>query len=169
MTTTLPIGAIGARRRWPESVDDVSVRLVAGLVLVVVLVTLLTQQWWLFAVLFADFLSRTIFGPRWGLTSRLVQRFVRPRLSVSRRPTASAPKQFAAGIGATMTGLATVAWVGSLVTSASWPIAVAWAVGAIMVLFPALEAVLGLCVGCKLFGLLARFGVVNPDLCVDCA
>ncbi|MGJ6979538.1 DUF4395 domain-containing protein [Aestuariimicrobium soli] len=166
---TLPIGAIGARRRWPETVDDITVRLVAAVVLAIVVVTVATQWWWLFVPLFADFLARTLFGPRWGFTSQLVARTIRPRVGAAPRPKASAPKRFAAGIGAVMTGVASLAWVAGLASGASWPGVALWVIGAVMVLFPALEGVFGLCVGCKLFGLLARLGVVNPDLCVDCA
>ena len=166
-TRPLPIAPLGARRWWPESVDDVTVRLTAGIVLVLVVITLATQQWWLFVPLFADFAIRTLWGPRWGVTSRLAA-LLRTKVSAPRRPTASAPKRFAAGIGATMTGLASLALAATLLTDASWPVVALWVIGAIMTLFPALEAILGLCVGCKLFALLARFGVVDPDLCVDC-
>lgn len=166
-TRPLPISAIGARRWWPESVDDVTVRVTAAIILLVVVTAVATQQWWLFVPLFADFLARTIRGPRWGVTSRLAA-LVRRRITVAPRPTASAPKRFAAGIGATMTGLASLALAATLLTDATWPIVALWLIGAIMTLFPALEAILGLCVGCKLFALLARFGVVDPDLCVDC-
>ena len=38
-----------------------------------------------------------------------------------------------------------------------------------MVVFPALEAGLGLCVGCKVFALLMRLGFVPESVCLDCA
>jgi hypothetical protein len=38
-----------------------------------------------------------------------------------------------------------------------------------MVVFPALEAVLGLCVGCQVFSLLMRLGVIPESVCVECA
>jgi len=41
-------------------------------------------------------------------------------------------------------------------------------IGVVMVVFPALEAGFGVCVGCRLFALLARAGVVREDVCVDC-
>jgi hypothetical protein len=43
------------------------------------------------------------------------------------------------------------------------------AIGLIMVAFPALESILGLCVGCKIFGLLMRLGVVPEAICLECA
>jgi hypothetical protein len=39
----------------------------------------------------------------------------------------------------------------------------------VMVVFPALESLLGLCVGCVLFGPLMRLGLVPEDVCLDCA
>jgi hypothetical protein len=39
----------------------------------------------------------------------------------------------------------------------------------VMVVFPALESLLGLCVGCVLFGQLMRLGLVPEDVCLDCA
>jgi len=38
-----------------------------------------------------------------------------------------------------------------------------------MVVFPALEAVLGFCVGCKLFAVLMKLGVVPEEICLECA
>ena len=38
-----------------------------------------------------------------------------------------------------------------------------------MVVFPALEAVFGICVGCILFSGLMRVGLVPEDICVECA
>jgi hypothetical protein len=42
-------------------------------------------------------------------------------------------------------------------------------IGAVMVVFPALEAVFGVCVGCILFGLLMKTGLVPEEVCLDCA
>jgi hypothetical protein len=38
-----------------------------------------------------------------------------------------------------------------------------------MVLFPALESLLGICVGCVLFSWLMRLGLVPEEVCLDCA
>ena len=42
-------------------------------------------------------------------------------------------------------------------------------IGVVMVVFPALEALAGICVGCIVFGGLMRVGVVPESICVDCA
>jgi len=43
------------------------------------------------------------------------------------------------------------------------------AIGAVMIVFPALESILGLCVGCRLFGVLMRLGLVPQETCLECA
>lgn len=155
--------------RFPAIVDDVTVRLIAAVVLVVGVIALATQQWWLYAVLAADFTLRASLGPKASPIALLVQRWIRPAVATAPRPTAGAPKRFAAAIGAVMTSAATVLWVVSLATGSTAALATVVAIAGIMVLFPALESVLGLCVGCKLFAVLMRLGVVPEEICLDCA
>jgi hypothetical protein len=38
-----------------------------------------------------------------------------------------------------------------------------------MVVFPALESVFGICVGCILFSGLMRLGVIPEEVCLECA
>ncbi|EWT03249.1 hypothetical protein N865_18645 [Intrasporangium oryzae NRRL B-24470] len=155
--------------RFPATVDDVNARLIAAVVLVVGVIALATQQWWLYAVLAVDFTLRASVGPKASPIARLVQRWIRPAVATAPRPTAGAPKRFAAAIGAVMTSAATILWVVSLVTGGSAALAAVVVIAAIMVLFPALESILGLCVGCKLFAVLMRLGVVPEEVCLDCA
>ena len=57
---------------------------------------------------------------------------------------------------------ATVLWV----AGTSVPVVV---IGAVMVVFPALEAIAGICVGCIVFGALMRLGVIPESVCLECA
>lgn len=155
--------------RFPAIVDEVSVRLIAAVVLVIGVIALATQQWWLYAVLAVDFTLRAAFGPQASPIAQLVNRWIRPRVAAPTRPTAGAPKQFAASIGAVMTIAATALWIVNLATGSSAAITAVVVIGAIMVLFPFLEAVFGFCVGCKLFAGLMRLGLVPEDVCLDCA
>ena len=155
--------------RFPAVVDEITVRLIAAVVLVIGVVALATQQWWLYAVLAVDFSLRATLGPRVSPIARLVQRWIRPAVSAPKRPTAGPPKRFAAAIGAVMTVAATALWVISLVPGSTGVIVAVVVIGAIMVLFPALESVFGICVGCILFGLLMRVGLVPEEVCLECA
>lgn len=148
--------------RFPSLVDDVSVRLIAGVVLLLAVVALAAQQWWLYPVLALDFILRAGWGPSASPVARLVQRALRPRLSAAPRYTPGPPKRFAAALGAGMTTAATTAWA-----LGAEPAVVA--IGAVMVIFPALEAIFGICAGCIVFGWLMRAGVVPEDICVECA
>jgi hypothetical protein len=149
--------------RFPRVVDDVTVRLIAGVVLVLALVALDLQQWWIYAVLALDFTLRTIFGPKASPLALVVQRLIRPVVKAPRRPTAGPPKRFAAGIGAVLTSVAAILWLADVA-----PLLVV-AIGVVMVVFPALESIAGICVGCKVFGLLMKLGVVPKEICLECA
>lgn len=155
--------------RVPASVDDVTVRLIAAVVVAVGLLALATHQWWLYAVLFADFTLRASVGPRWSPVARAVGAWLRPRIAAAPKPTAFAPKRFAAGIGAGMTAAITALWVAHAVTGAAGLVWAATALAVVMIVLPGLEAALGFCLGCKIFVGLMRVGLIPEDVCVDCA
>ncbi|MDV3219880.1 DUF4395 domain-containing protein [Intrasporangium sp.] len=155
--------------RFPSIVDDVTVRLIAGVVLLLSATALGTQQWWLLAVLAVDFSLRAALGPHASPVARLVQHWVRPHVTATPRPTAGTPKRFAAAIGAVLTVTATAAWLVQLASGSGAAFAVLVGSTVVMVVFPALESLLGICVGCVLFGQLMRIGVVPEEICLDCA
>ena len=149
--------------RFPRVVDDVTVRLLATVVLVLAMAALALHLWWIYAVLAVDFTLRTTLGPKTSPVAQGIQRFVRPRVNARKRPTAGPPKRFAAGIGAALTAVAAVLWVLGI----AGPVVVT--IGVVMIVFPALEAILGLCVGCKVFGVLMKLGIVPEEICQECA
>jgi len=152
-----------ASPRFPRVVDDVTVRLVAAVVLVLAIAALGLHQWWIYAVLAVDFTLRVTFGPKASPAAQAVQRVVRPRVRAAKAPTAGPPKRFAAGIGAVLTTAAAVLWA----LGVAAPLVVA--IGAVMVVFPALESIFGICVGCKAFAVLMKLGVVPEEICLECA
>lgn len=155
--------------RFPAVVDDVTVRLIAAVVLVFGVTALAAQQWWLYAVLAVDFVLRASLGPSFSPVAQLVITLIRPHLAVRPRPTAGAPKRFAAGIGAVLTSSATALWVISLVTTSTGVLVAVAVIGVLMVVFPALEAIAGVCVGCQAFAGLMRLGVVPEEVCLECS
>jgi hypothetical protein len=148
--------------RFPSIVDDVTVRLIAAEVLVLAVVALAAQQWWLYALLAIDFVLRSGWGPSYSPLARLAQAVLRPRVKAAPRYTAGPPKRFAAAIGAVLTVAATILWLAGTTV----PVV---AIGVIMVIFPALESLGGICVGCIVFGWLMRAGVIPESVCVECA
>lgn len=148
---------------FPDVVDEVNARLVAGGVVVLGLVVALAGARWLLPVVFAGFVLRVLSGPRFSPLALLMTRVVRPRLtSVHERPTPGPPKRFAQAIGATLTGVATLLWLTGAGGAAE---VLVW----VLVLFATLESVVGFCAGCFLFRQLMRAGVIPQDVCERCA
>jgi hypothetical protein len=148
--------------RFPNPVNDKAARVVAGVVLVTVIAILLTGAYWLLIPLAYGFWARVLTGPTLSPLGWLAQNVVAPRLG-PKRPVPGPPKRFAQGIGAIMSTAALVLAliVGSHTTADIVLVAFLPAAG--------LESIAGYCVGCKLFGLLMRAGVVPDSVCLECA
>ena len=147
---------------FPNPVNEVSARLVAGGVVVMAVAELVSGQRWLLIVLAYGFLARVLTGPKLSPLGQFVTRVVVPRLPVAARPVPGPPKRFAQAIGATVTTLALIAWL------AVSSILVALLVAMLMVA-ATLESVFGICLGCKAFALLMRRGVIPERVCLECA
>ncbi|NHA66638.1 DUF4395 domain-containing protein [Phycicoccus flavus] len=152
---------------FPEVVNEKAARTVAaGVVvltaLVLALAGLLGTGWlWASALLAVGFALRVAAGPRIDPLGRLAAHVVAPRLGLPRF-AAGAPKRFAQGIGLAVTGGATVA------VALGAP-AVAVGLLAVLLIFASLEAGLGFCAGCWMYGRLIALGVLPEDACADCA
>lgn len=146
---------------FPNPVDEISARLVAGGVVVMASALLITRQWWILLPLSFGFVARVSSGPRWSPLGLLVTRVVRPRLSLTPRMVAGPPKRFAQGIGAVFSLTASLLVLTGLTTAA--------VVVLVMLLVAAsLESFAGFCLGCKVFALLMRVGVVPESVCEEC-
>lgn len=147
---------------FPDPVDEVSARLVAGGVVMMVVATIALDQPWLAAVIAYGFVARVLTGPTLSPLGRLVTQVVRPRLAVAPRPVPGPPKRFAQGIGAALSVTAAVALaVGAQPLGYGLLAALAAAAG--------LEAFAGICLGCHIFALLMRAGVIPAEVCERCA
>ncbi len=147
---------------FPNPVNEVSARLVAaGVVLQCGLILGLGQPWLLLPLAYG-FVARVLTGPALSPLGQLVTRVVTPRLPIAPRLVAGPPKRFAQGIGATISTVAVVLHFGF--GAAGFADAL---VGMILVA-ATLEAVLGFCIGCKVFGLLMRAGVIPAEVCAEC-
>ncbi len=150
-------------RRFPNPINETATRVTAGEVVALNAVALGLGQMWLLPLVAADYTARALAGPRFSPLALLAAKGIIPRLKVAPHWTAGPPKRFAAAIGATlMIGASSLYYL----TNAR---KVAYGVGAVMLLFPALESFLGLCVGCKMFGVLMTRHLVPDDVCAECA
>jgi hypothetical protein len=148
---------------FPNPVDEVSARLVAGGVAVLAATTIAFDRPVLLVPLAYGFVARVLTGAKLSPLGQLVTRVVRPRLSVPARPVAGPPKRFAQGIGATLSLAAAIAHLGFGATGTAYVLV------AMILVAATLESALGFCLGCTIFGGLMRAGVVPKDVCERCA
>jgi hypothetical protein len=146
---------------FPHPVDEVSARLVAtGVVLQCV--AILVTGWTVLLVLLAwGFVARVATGPTLSPLGTLVTRVVRPRLAWATRDTPGPPKRFAQGIGATLS-------VGALAATVLGAGSLAKALVAAILVAASLEAFVGFCLGCWMFRVLMRIGLVPEETCEAC-
>lgn len=152
----------GSVLSFPDPVNEVSARLVAGGVVVLSVLTIALDQPWLTAVIAYGFLARVLSGPTFSPLAQLVTRVITPRLGVAPRPVPGPPKRFAQGIGATVSVSAAVLALALGLHTA------AYALLAALIVAATLESVFGYCLGCKAFALLMRAGVIPSEICERC-
>ena len=146
---------------FPHPVNEVSARLVAGGVVVMTVLVLALGWHWLLIPLAYGFLARVLTGPTLSPLGQVVTRGITPRLGVN-KPVPGPPKRFAQGIGATLTVSAAILHFGFGATTAANVLV------AMVLVAATLESVFAYCVGCKLFALLMRAGVIPEDTCEEC-
>ncbi|HEY1278100.1 MAG TPA: DUF4395 domain-containing protein [Acidimicrobiales bacterium] len=145
--------------RFPNPVNEVAARVVAGGVLVTAIAFLVTDQGWILLLLAYGFVARVLTGPRLSPLGQFATRVAAPRLGTKLVP--GPPKRFAQGIGAVVTVSAAVAWW----AGAS---AFAFALVGLIVAAATLESLFAYCIGCRVFAALMRVGVIPPDVCEAC-
>jgi hypothetical protein len=147
---------------FPNPVNEVSARLVAGGVVLMALAAIVFRQPWLVIPLAYGFWARVLTGPKLSPLGQLVTRVVTPALPAEPRLVPGPPKRFAQGIGAAVTTAALVLHFVFGLTGAAYVL-----LGLIAV-FATLESVFGFCVGCTIFAALMRAGVIPEDVCEAC-
>jgi hypothetical protein len=147
---------------FPNPVNEVSARLVAGGVLLMAVVALVLGQHWLLIPLAYGFLARVATGPTLSPLGQVVTKGVTPRLGVEPKFVPGPPKRFAQAIGATLTVSALVLFYGFGATTAADVLL------GLLVVAATLESVFAYCLGCKIFALLMRTGIIPDDVCEEC-
>ncbi len=147
---------------FPNPVNEKAARLVAGVVCALAALTLATGWYWLLAVLAYGFVARALTGPTLSPLGRVASSVIAPRLGPPEY-VAGAPKRFAQAMGAAMTTSGAVLALGFSQHAAADVLLVAIIVAA------GLESAFAFCVGCKIFGLLMRAGLVPDGICAECA
>jgi hypothetical protein len=146
---------------FPHPVNEKAARTVAAVVLVLAAVTLATSWYVLLAVLAYGFIARALTGPTLSPLGRVASQLVAPRLGPP-KPVSGPPKRFAQAMGATIATAAAVLALGFGLNGLADALLVALIVAA------GLESIFAYCVGCKVFGLLMRTGVIPEAVCAEC-
>ncbi len=147
--------------RFPATVNEKAARVVASGVVAQAVLFLAFRWSFLLVTLAFGFLARVIAGPTFSPLARLAVHVVAPRLGEP-KTVAGSPKRFAQGIGLAVSSVAVLGWFAGAPT-------VAVAAMAILVLAASLEAGLGFCLGCWMYGHLVRLGVLPESSCVECS
>ncbi len=148
---------------FPNPVNEVSARSVAAGVVVMSVATVVFDQPWILVPLAYGFVARALTGPTLSPLGQLVTRVITPRLPFAPKYVPGPPKRFAQGVGATLSVTALILHFGFGATGAAYVL-----VGMI-VIAATLESVFAYCLGCKIFNLLMRLGVIPESVCEECA
>jgi hypothetical protein len=146
---------------FPNPINEVSARLVAGGVVLLGVAALATGWTWLVIVIAYGFVARVLAGPRFSPLAQLASRVIIPRFHLAPKPVPGPPKRFSQGMGATITVAAAI-----LALIGEWT-----AVDVLLVLIIAaavLESVFAFCIGCRIFAVLMRAGIIPASVCESC-
>lgn len=146
---------------FPDPVNEISARLVAGGVLIMSALTIAFNLKWAPYVIGYGFIARVLTGPTLSPLGQFVTRVLTPALPFAARPVPGPPKRFAQGIGVAFTVTAAI-----LTAFGAWD-AAKITLGLIIVA-AFLESVVGYCLGCKAFALLMRAGLIPAEVCGRC-
>jgi len=147
---------------FPNPVNELSARLVAGGVVIMATSAIVFDQPWLLIVIAYGFVARVLTGPTLSPLGQLVTKVLTPPLPLPAKYVPGPPKRFAQAIGATLSLAAVIAYFGFGSSGTAYVL-----LGAIVVA-ATLESVFAFCVGCAIFGLLMRGGVIPDEVCERC-
>jgi Domain of unknown function (DUF4395) len=143
---------------FPNPVNEKAARVVAGVVAITGLIILATGWFWLLIPLAYGFWARVLTGPTLSPLARLAMKL----MAGNPKHVPGPPKRFAQGMGAAMTSVATVLWLTGETTAAGVFVAM-------LVVAATLESVFAICLGCQIFGVLMRAGLIPEAICAECA
>ena len=145
---------------FPNPVNEYAARITAGLVVLLAGATLLSGSVWGLVLIAAGFWLRVLFGPRISPLALLSVKVLAPRLG-GVRLVPGPPKRFAQGLGTVVSTTALILFLAGAAPAA-------WIALAVLIAAASLEAFAGFCLGCVIFGVLQRRGLIPEDICEAC-
>lgn len=147
---------------FPHPVNEVAARMVAAMAALLSLAVIALDLPWLLFPLVYGFLARVLTGPTLSPMGLIATRVLVPLLGNPTRPTAGPPKRFAQAVGLAFSTASLTLYYAFGLTQEAYGILV------ILISFALLEAVLGFCAGCFVFGHLMRWGLIPAETCEKC-
>jgi hypothetical protein len=148
---------------FPDPVNEISARLVAGGVVIMSLTALVADEHatWLLWLLAYGFVARVLTGPTMSPLGQFVTRFITPRAGFAEKLVPGPPKRFAQAMGVAFS-------VSALVLTLVGQDLAARAVLAMLLGAATLESVFARCLGCRVFAFLMKVGVIPAEVCERC-
>ena len=152
---------------FPETINDVSARLVALFIVIITSVTIFfIMKESIIGIYFCffltyGFLARTLSGPKISPIALVVTKLMVPNLRLKEKLVPGPPKRFAQSIGLVTTAIASFCLLYNLDL-------ISIILLAILLIFASLESFLGFCFGCKVFKLLMHINIIPQDVCEKC-
>jgi hypothetical protein len=147
---------------FPNPVNEVSARLVAGGVVLMAAATIIFDLRWMTIIIAYGFVARVLTGPTLSPLGQLSTRVLTPLLRVPAKLVPGPPKRFAQGMGVAFSVTAAILAVGFGLTTA------AYLVLGLLIVAATLESVFAICLGCQVFAVLMRAGVIPEAICEEC-
>lgn len=122
---------------------------------------LITGSGWVLVPLTYGFIARVLTGPTLSPLGQLSVKVITPRIKADHKFVPGPPKRFAQAIGTAFTVTASV-------LHSSGNVGAARIVIAMLIVAAGLEAFIGLCLGCKIFAVLMKVGLVPESVCAEC-
>ena len=146
---------------FPNPVNEFSARFVAGMIAILTIATILTQNEFVAGFLLYGFLARVATGPTLSPIGLLATRVIVPALGNPTKLVAGPPKRFAQTIGLIFSTTAFIMLLLDLILAFQITLA-------ILVVFAILESVVGFCAGCFVFNYLMKWKIIPQSICESC-
>ena len=146
---------------FPNPANDTSARIVATGVVAMAVAFIITGNGWILFPLTYGFIARVATGPTLSPLGQLSVRVITPMIKADHKLVPGPPKRFAQGIGMAFTVTASALYLADNLTAARIVIAM-------LMVAASLEAFLAFCLGCKMFAILMRFGLIPEEVCAEC-
>ena len=146
---------------FPNPVNEFSARFVAGMVSILTIATILTENQFVAGFLLYGFLARVATGPTLSPMGLLATRVIVPVLGNPTKLVAGPPKRFAQTIGLVFSATAFIMLMLDFVLIFQITLA-------ILVIFALLESLAGFCAGCFVFNYLMKWKIIPQSVCESC-